>query len=105
MFERPLYEGNLWARAQSGRVSCSELYKDSLLAPIRDEAALTGRLCSKSHVAKLCHENGFHSRRKTLLAPAPALGSTGRLTLDLCRKCPGSEILIMSERHSPGHFR
>ena len=33
--------------------------KDSLLAPDRAEAALTGRFRSKSHVAKLCHENGF----------------------------------------------
>src|SRR5712692_8462925 len=80
MFERPLYAGNLWARGQSGRVSCSGFYKDSLLAPDRDEAALTGRLGSKSQVAKLSRENGFHSRRKTILAAGPALGSTGRLT-------------------------
>src|SRR2546427_10946297 len=54
--------------------------KDSVLAPNRGEAALTGRLRFQSHVAKLCHENGFQSRRKTILAPGPALGSTGRLT-------------------------
>ena len=34
MFERPLYEGNLWARAQSGRVSCSELYRIAYWHPI-----------------------------------------------------------------------
>src|SRR6266568_2362188 len=41
---------------------------------------LPGGDVPKSHVAKLCQENGFHSRRKTILAPGPALGSTGRLT-------------------------
>ena len=45
--------------------------------PIAAKRLYTGRLRFQSHVAELCHVNGFHSRRKTILAPGPALGSTG----------------------------
>src|SRR5437588_12610356 len=34
MFGRPLYEGNRWARAQSGRLSCSELKRIAYWHPI-----------------------------------------------------------------------
>src|SRR5437867_13283355 len=71
--------------------------KDSLLAPDREEAAVTGRLCSTSHVAKLCRENGFHSRRNRILAAGPAPGSTGRLTtirkLSGSHRCPEVRVL------------
>ena len=43
--------------------------KDSLLAPDRDEAARTGWLRFKSHIAKLCHEKRL---------PLPQKDDTGR---------------------------
>src|SRR2546430_1418010 len=54
--------------------------QDSLLARIATKRLLPGGCVPNRTVAKLCRENGFHSRRKTILAAGPALGKYRGLT-------------------------
>src|SRR5262245_12983808 len=73
MFERPQYEGNLWAMAQSGRVSCSELSKRiAYWRPIATKRLLPGSWVPSRTSQSCDQEKHFHSRRKNDTGPKSA---------------------------------
>src|SRR6185436_2321453 len=55
MFEHPLCEGNLWARAQSGHVSCLDLYRIAYWDSLATKRLLPGGYASDGHRVVLNH--------------------------------------------------
>src|SRR6266700_799892 len=80
MFEHPLYEGNLWARAQSGRVSCSELYRIAYWHGSQRSGSYRAVAFQIAQSQNCAMRTASTPPRKRILAAGPALGSTGRLT-------------------------